>query len=174
MNALPHHLSNEPLSKHFSLKDLCFTGLKVPNKPEDPEVIHRLRYLAETILEPVQAHFRRRIIVHSGFQSAELSKLLPGGIYRGNPHQLGQAVDFRVEGFSNWEVANWMANQLDFDELMLEHFVAGVANSGWIHCATGQFNRRVSFTDFRGSRQLTQGLWLMPPLSTHLSHNEAA
>ena len=53
--------------------------------------------------------------------------------------------DFEVPGVSNLEVAGWIAGNLDFDQLILEHYEGG--NTGWIHCSyKGQNNRKEVLT----------------------------
>jgi hypothetical protein len=48
-------------------------------------------------------------------------------------HAKGQAVDFEVAGVSNLELAKWIRDNLEFDQLILEFYCAKKPNSGWVH-----------------------------------------
>ena len=48
-------------------------------------------------------------------------------------HTIGQAADFEVPGVSNMEVAKWIAENCEFDQLILECYTGG--NTGWIRAA---------------------------------------
>ena len=47
----------------------------------------------------------------------------------------GQAADFEVAGHRNFEVAEWVRDNLEFDRLILEFYTPGDPNSGWVHCS---------------------------------------
>jgi hypothetical protein len=38
-------------------------------------------------------------------------------------------------GKDNAEVADWIYKNLDFDQMILEYYVPGEPNSGWVHCS---------------------------------------
>lgn len=44
-------------------------------------------------------------------------------------------------GVDNKEVAEWIRDVLDFDQLILEFYKDGEPNSGWIHCSYAEDNR---------------------------------
>ena len=51
-------------------------------------------------------------------------------------------MDFEVPGVSNMEIALWIKNALDFDQLILEFYKEGEPSSGWVHCSyVGKSNR---------------------------------
>ena len=48
-------------------------------------------------------------------------------------HCKGQAVDIEVPVTSNYEVAKWIEENLEFDQLILEFYTPGIPDSGWVH-----------------------------------------
>ena len=49
-------------------------------------------------------------------------------------HAKGQAADFEIFGIANAELAKWITENIDFDQLILEFHNPEEPNSGWIHC----------------------------------------
>ena len=45
------------------------------------------------------------------------------------------AADFEIFSVPNNEVSDWIKENLMFDQLILEYYVPGEPNSGWIHCS---------------------------------------
>ena len=43
------------------------------------------------------------------------------------------ACDFEIIGVPNIQVAYWIQNNVDFDQLILEFWKKDEANAGWIH-----------------------------------------
>lgn len=102
----------------------------IDNDP-DAEQIKKLRKLCEEVLEPVRAHFKRPVIISSGFRSYMLNKAIGGS--QTSQHSHGEAADFEIPGVPNYEVARWMEKNLNYDQLILEFYTPGQPNSGWIH-----------------------------------------
>ena len=48
-------------------------------------------------------------------------------------HVKGQAVDIEIAGIGNYDLAEWVMNNLDFDQLLLEFYYPGQPTSGWVH-----------------------------------------
>lgn len=50
-------------------------------------------------------------------------------------HLTGEAVDIEIRGFSNLELAKFIRDNFEFDQLILEHAdnLAHDKNSGWVH-----------------------------------------
>ena len=54
-------------------------------------------------------------------------------------------LDFEIPGIPNFEVAQWIMDNLDYDQLILEFYKEEEPNSGWIHCSyTEDGNRNVA------------------------------
>lgn len=122
------------LSKNFSLQEMTKsqTALRrgIDNTPSAPHVTH-LELLCEKVLQPLRDHFDRPVTITSGYRSPELCVAIGSTIK--SQHTKGQAADFEIPGVSNMEVAQWIADNLEFDQLILECFTGG--NTGWIHCS---------------------------------------
>jgi hypothetical protein len=61
-------------------------------------------------------------------------------------HPKADAVDFEITGVDNKELFDWIHDNLEFDQLILEFYKPGIPNSGWVHCSyrrTG--NRQQTF-----------------------------
>lgn len=134
------------LSPHFSLDEMTKSQTAVrkgiPNVPKD-EHIEAMKLLCEHILEPVREQYGKAFTPSSGYRSGELCIAIGSSV--NSQHAKGEAADFEVPGISNLEVAGWIAGNLDFDQLILEHYEGG--NTGWIHCSyKGQGNRKEVLT----------------------------
>jgi len=124
------------LSANFTLKELTksdtATRLDLDNTPND-EQIESLRLLCENILQPVRDHFDKPVKISSGFRAPAVNQATGGSAT--SDHCKGQACDFEIEGLSNPEVATWIMENLTYSQLILEFYVQGQVNSGWIHCS---------------------------------------
>jgi zinc D-Ala-D-Ala carboxypeptidase len=122
------------LTKNFSLQEMTKsqTALRkgIDNTPT-PDKIEPLTLLCEKVLQPVRDHFDRPVTITSGYRSPELCVAIGSKVT--SQHTRGQAADFEVLGVSNMEVAQWIADNCEFDQLILECFTGG--NTGWIHCS---------------------------------------
>ena len=132
------------LSNNFSLKELTASQTAVrkgiDNTP-GPEHQENLKSLCGSILQPVRDHFNRVVSVSSGQRSPELCTAIGSKIT--SQHAKGQAADFEIFGLSNKELADWINENLDYDQLILEYWKESDPNSGWVHCSyTNENNRK--------------------------------
>lgn len=122
------------LSANFSLAEMVKsqTALRkgIDNTP-DSSAIENMDKLCTAILQPVRDHFGIPFTPSSAYRCAELSIAVGSSIK--SQHCKGQAADFEVPGISNMELAEWIKNNLEFDQLILECYTGG--NSGWVHCS---------------------------------------
>ena len=125
----------ELVSKNFYLDEFTYSPTaiagKIDNTPSFQQV-ENLRNVILKILQPVRDHFKRAVKIHSGFRSPKLNKAIGGAT--NSQHLNGEAVEFEIEGISNKLVGEWVADNLPFDQVILEFYnpMEGV-NSGWIH-----------------------------------------
>jgi len=87
--------------------------------------------VAENVLEPVRHHYGMPISPSSWYRCPDLCLAI--GSKTTSQHAKGQAVDFEVPGVSNLEVAHFIAENIKFDQLILEHHNINDPNSGWLH-----------------------------------------
>jgi len=97
-----------------------------------PIKIEKLKLLCENILQPVRDHFGP-VTITSGFRSPTLCVKIGSSV--NSQHTQGCAADFECPGKDNAEVADWIYKNLDFDQMILEFYVPGEPNSGWVHCS---------------------------------------
>jgi zinc D-Ala-D-Ala carboxypeptidase len=130
------------LSRNFSLGELTKsqTALRmgIDNNPT-PEDLYNLHLLCDNILQPVREHFGRAVTISSGYRSEDLCVAI--GSSRKSQHAKGQAADFEIFGVDNKEVAEWIRDVLDFDQLILEFYNEDDPSSGWVHCSYAEDNR---------------------------------
>jgi len=121
------------LSRHFSLNELTKsqTALRngLDNKPSIEEIV-ALTVLCNNILQPVRNKYGS-FTPNSGFRTVELCKLV--GSSEKSQHAKGEAADIEVVGTDNYELAEWIAKNLDFDQLILEFYNSDDPSSGWVH-----------------------------------------
>lgn len=124
------------LSANFTLKELTRSDtadrLDIDNAPND-EQIESLRLLCENILQPVRDHFGKPVKINSGFRCPALNQATGGSAT--SDHCKGQACDFEIDGVSNPELAQWIADNLKYTQLILEFYTQGQPNSGWVHAS---------------------------------------
>lgn len=130
----------QKLSEHFILSEFTrsdvATRMGIENIPDETQ-LRNLKLVCEKVLEPVRAHFGKPVRVNSGFRSMALNMVvnpLTTTVTRLSKHCLGQAVDFEIDGVSNYEVACWVRDNIpEFHQVILEFYVPGQLNSGWVH-----------------------------------------
>jgi zinc D-Ala-D-Ala carboxypeptidase len=139
------------LSKHFTLEEMekSSTGIRlgIKNKAGSGE-IKNLGDLCYEVLEPVRVKFDKPVTITSGYRSPELSEAI-GSKSTSQHCQKEKAVDMEVLSVSNLEVALWIQNHCDFDQLILEYYT-GEPNSGWIHVSYKDGSNRKQVLTFDG------------------------
>jgi hypothetical protein len=130
------------LSRNFTLQELIKSDTAIrkgiDNNPNADQV-EKLKLLCERVLQPVRDHFGR-VKVTSGYRSPELCVAIGSSI--NSQHAKAEAVDFECIGVDNAEVADWVNQNLETDQLILEYYTPGEPNSGWIHASFVEFSPR--------------------------------
>ena len=123
------------VSKNFALSEMVKSAtaerLNVDNSPSDIHLVN-LTHLAIHILQPVRDQFGV-ITINSGYRSPALNAKVGGS--KTSQHCNGQAADFESFSTPNPDLAKWIANNLVFDQLILEFYDGVNPNSGWVHCS---------------------------------------
>ena len=122
------------LSKNFSLNELTKsdTALRhdMDNTPP-PEAIECLRALCDNVLQPVRDHFGKSVRVNSGYRHPDVNAKVGGS--KTSDHCKGMAADIEIAGVPNHELAQWIADNLEYRQIILEFYTRGVPDSGWVH-----------------------------------------
>ena len=124
------------LSANFSLNELTKSETATRNgisNTASQEVIEKLQALVNNVLQPVRNRCGP-VIVTSGYRSPEVNKSVGGSST--SHHCFGYAADFEVLGMDNRELAIFIRDELaEFTQLILEFYVDGEPDSGWVHCS---------------------------------------
>lgn len=122
------------LSKNFTLAEMTKseTALRhdMDNTPGEKE-IGNLKLLCERVLQPIRDHYGKGVKVNSGFRHPEVNAKVGGS--KTSDHCLGQAADIEIPGVPNAELAEWIKDNLEFRQLILEFYTPGIPDSGWVH-----------------------------------------
>ncbi len=121
------------LSKNFTvaeyIKSQTATRHEIDNSLSE-EHLENAKKLFANVVQPIREKFGVTLIT-SGYRSPELNAKIGGSSK--SQHCKGQAVDLECLKESNADVAMWIENNLDFDQLILEFYTPGEPSSGWIH-----------------------------------------
>mgnify|MGYP005662780395 len=132
------------------------------NNNPNPKQIENLKALATNILQPVRSHYDKPLIISSGFRCAQLCVEIGSSV---NSQHVADdnaaAADFEIPGVDNRELAKWIRNELDFDQLILEFYRDNEPTSGWIHCSySTDHNRNQSLRAMREDGKVIYKPWL--------------
>ena len=133
------------LSRNFTLSELIKSDTAIRkgiNNNPNAEQIEKLKALCENILQPVRYHFGR-VKITSGFRSVDLCLAI--GSSSNSQHAKAEAADFECIGVDNAELADWIKDNLPYDQLIVEYYTPGEPNSGWIHCSYVPDQPRASY-----------------------------
>jgi len=127
------------LSANFTLdeviKSQVATRKGISNNPS-PQQIENLKALAVNILQPIRTNFDKPLIISSGFRCAELCLAIGSKITSEHcAAEKSAAADFEIWGVDNRELALWIKDNLEYNQLILEYYKDGDPNSGWVHCS---------------------------------------
>jgi len=142
------------LSQNFTLAELIKSQTAerkgINNNPNEDN-IENLQRLCNEVLQPIRDHYGKVVSVSSGFRSPELCVAIGSSV--NSQHASGQAADFEIYGVSNKELADYIADNLDFDQLILEYWKPEEPNSGWVHCSfkSADSNRKEYLRAIKGS-----------------------
>ena len=150
------------LSDNFSLNEFTKSDTAVrkgiDNTPNDVH-LENMKALCENVLQKVRSHFGKSVRITSGYRSPELCNAI--GSSSISQHAKGQAADFEITGIDNKDLAIWIRDNVDFDQLILEFYTEGDPNSGWVHCS---YSSTSNSKEVLSAKKTDQG--------THYSHSE--
>lgn len=121
------------LSENFTLHELTKseTALRkgLDNEPGEEE-LKNLTLLTKKILQPVREHFGPTK-VNSGFRHPDVNSAVGGS--KTSDHCKGMAADIEVPGVANADLAQWIVDNCEFRQVILEFYTPGIPDSGWVH-----------------------------------------
>jgi len=132
------------LSKNFSMTEFTKsqTALRegIDNTPQG-EHLDSAKALFENVVQRVRDNFGTTVI-NSGYRSPALNKAVGGSAT--SQHCKGEAADIECPGVANAEVAQWIVDNCDFDQVILEFYTPGIPDSGWVHVSYKTADNRKS------------------------------
>lgn len=141
------------LSEYFSLREMTKSQTAerkgIRNMPTG-EQIESLSLLCENILDPIREEFCVPFTPSSGYRSPALCKEIGSSV--NSQHAKGEAADFEVPTIPNYELAQWIVANLDFDQLILEYYNEDDPTSGWVHCSYKKAGNRNQVLNYDGKR----------------------
>ena len=121
------------LSKNFTIQEYIKsqTALRqgIDNTPTE-EHMGNATALFRNVVQKVRDQFGVTVI-NSGYRGEALNEAVGGS--SNSQHCKGEAVDIECPGTPNYDVAKWIEDNLDFDQLILEFYTPGIPDSGWVH-----------------------------------------
>lgn len=138
------------LSKNFTLQE--FTKSQTAERrgiDNTPGTVHleRAKALFENVVQKVRDNFGVTVI-NSGYRGADLNAAIGGS--NKSQHCRGEAVDIECPGTANYDVAKWIEDNCEFDQLILEFYKPGIPDSGWVHVSyKSEENRKSVLTAMR-------------------------
>ena len=125
------------LSPHFKLNEFTKSDTAIRKRIDNtpgPTHASNLKKVCEKILEPVRNHFGKPVRINSGYRGPALNAAVGGSSK--SQHCNGQAVDFEIDGLPNPELAKWVSQNCEFDQIILEFYNPKEGpNSGWVHAS---------------------------------------
>lgn len=140
------------LSKNFRLSEFTKSDtavrLGIDNVPNEKE-IKNLERLVNKVIQPVRDWLGQPLIINSGFRCLELNRALKSS--DSSQHVQGNAADIESIYIDNYELACWIRDNLEFDQLILEFYDGVDPTSGWVHVSYSEYNRKECLTIVKGN-----------------------
>jgi len=138
------------LSTNFTLaeftKSQTATRKGLDNTPGE-EHLSSAKELFTNVVQKVRENFGVTVI-NSGYRGPALNEAVGGS--SNSQHCKGEAVDIECPGTANETVAQWIADNLEFDQLILEFAEKGIPDAGWVHVSyVSEGNRKQILTALR-------------------------
>ena len=122
------------LTTNFTLSEMTKSDtalrLDMDNTPNAVQM-ENLKTLCEKVLQPVRDHFGKGVKVNSGFRHPQVNAAVGGS--KTSDHCKGMAADIEIPGVANGDLAQWIVDNLEFRQVILEFYTPGVLDSGWVH-----------------------------------------
>tara|TARA_R100000773_G_C4220382_1_gene119057 strand:+ start:3477 stop:3929 length:453 start_codon:yes stop_codon:yes gene_type:complete len=146
------------LSKNFTLAEFTKSQTAerkgIDNTPSDNH-IESMELLCNEVLEPIRYHFDKPIMINSGYRSVALCEAI--GSKATSQHAKGEAADIEIPGVDNLDIAIFIMDNLDFDQLILECYT-GEPSSGWVHVSFKDVENRKDVLTYDRTNGYRKGL----------------
>ena len=152
------------LTANVSLDELIKSQVaerKGINNNPSPMQIENLKALAVNILQPIRSQFDKPLIISSGFRCAQLCLEIGSSINSEHcADNKSAAADFEIPGVDNKVLAQWIRDNLIWNQLILEFYKEGEPSSGWVHCSySTDLNKKESLIAYREDGKVKYKPW---------------
>ena len=152
----------DKISEHITFEEATKsqTAIRkgIDNTPTE-EHLANMKYLAETIFEPIRAHFGKPIGISSFYRGPALNKAIGGS--KTSAHVSGQAMDIDGDifgGVSNKDIFEYIIKNLPFMELIWEF--GNDDKPDWVHVAISRDPKKNVKEILRAVKQGTKTVYL--------------
>jgi hypothetical protein len=149
------------LSPNFDLLEFTKSDYAIRNSIDNTpanDTVKKLEILCVYVLESIRDKFNKPVKVNSGYRGSALNKAIGGS--ESSQHCKGEAADIEIMGVDNKELALWIKQNIDFDQLILEFYNPAEKdpNSGWVHVSyvSCQKNRHSILTAYKNEQGHTK------------------
>lgn len=108
------------ISKNFTLEEFTHSEtaqrLKIDNALGTEQIIN-LCALVHHVLQPLRDHYGQPVKISSGYRCPALNNAV-GGVSR-SQHMRGQAADIKIQGVTPTLIADYIANHLTYDQVII-------------------------------------------------------
>jgi zinc D-Ala-D-Ala carboxypeptidase len=152
------------LTANISLDELIKSQVaerKGINNNPSPMQIENLKALAINILQPIRSEFDRPLIISSGFRTAELCIEIGSKITSEHcADNKSAAADFEIPGIDNKELAQWIRDNLIWNQLILSSTRKVNHHQRWVHCSySSDLNKKESLIAYREDNKVKYKPW---------------
>ena len=141
-----------PPSPHFTWRDLTRSQTATRNNlANEPTLLEQacLVDLCTHVLEPLRTRFPD-LVITSAYRSPIVNAKVGGSAT--SQHTKGQAADIEVPSLTNKDLAIYIRDHLDFDQIILEFHSDTDPHAGWVHVSyVRNANRRQTLVARRSS-----------------------
>ena len=105
------------ISAHITMQEATRTSTGIPNLP-DVATIQRMQYVAQTVFEPLRAHFGVPIKINSFYRSPAVNKAVGGAAT--SQHVAGEAIDLHCDTIPDKVIFDYIRQNLPHDQVIHE------------------------------------------------------
>ena len=149
-NDIKETIMQEQITKNFTLTELTksSTALSkgIKNIPTNADY-ENMKALCINVLQPLRERLGKPITINSCFRCQALNESVGGA--KSSQHLCGKAADIEIMGMSNYDLACYIRDNMDFDQVILEfaNNLHNNPNDGWVHVSwNGSMNRKQCLT----------------------------
>lgn len=141
------------ITKNFSLDEMIFSDVAIRNGILNlPNTYQRisLERLCKYILQPIRDHYKRPVIVLSGYRCPLLNTLVNGS--KDSQHMRGEVGDIIIRKIKPRDIWTWLIlySGLDYDQVILEFNI-------WIHVSfSGRRRKKNTIARHSGGKVVYQ------------------